>query len=139
MAGFYDEMRGVADELLDEFKQGSVQLRRETPGIPDPDAPWEPVEPTVETWDLKAAVRRVHQRYENGVLIVQTGDGVTFAVAAMLIIQNDVPVDPPVPVDVTDVKITDSLVIDGRVCAITNPVKIPGAGTVVAWKVFCAA
>ncbi|WP_379069544.1 hypothetical protein ACHMW4_03575 [Mesorhizobium sp. UC22_110] len=137
MADFYDEMRGVADDLLGEFKQGSVQLRRVTT-TPGPNE-WDPPTETTETWELKAAVRRVHQRYEDGVLIVQTGDVVTFAVTAMLIIQNDVPVDPPVPVDVTDVKITDSLVIDGRVCAITNPVKIPGAGTVVAWKVFCAA
>lgn len=137
MSNFYDEMRDVAHDLLGEFRQGFVQLKRVTT-VPGPNE-WDPPTETTETWELQAAVRRVHQRYENGVLIVQTGDVVTFAVAAMLIMQNDVPVDPPVPVSLTDVEITDSLVIDGRVCAITNPVKIPGAGIVVAWKVFCAA
>jgi len=118
-AKLYDELRGVADDLLGEFRQGSVLLKRVTT-VPGPNE-WDTPTETTETWELKAAVRRVHQRYENGVLIVQTGDIVTFAVP---------PVEPA---------ITDYLVIDGRVCAITSPVKIPGAGTVVAWKVFCAA
>jgi hypothetical protein len=81
---FYDEMQDMASELIDELKQGAVTLRRETPGAPDPAEPWVPVEPTVETWPLAAAVRRLHQRYENGALIVETGDMVTFAVPAVV-------------------------------------------------------
>ncbi|WP_448112572.1 hypothetical protein [Mesorhizobium amorphae] len=41
-------------------------------------------------------MRRVRQRYENGALIVQTSDVVTFAVAVMLVMQDNVPADPPV-------------------------------------------
>lgn len=65
-------------------------------------------------------VRRVHQRYENGILIVQTGDIVTFAVP------------PVVPI------LSDDLVIDGTVRAITNLRPTPSTGIVVAWKAFCA-
>lgn len=118
---FYEEMQDMASELLGELKQGVVTLKRETSGTPDPDAPWVPVDPTVETWPLAAAVRRLHQRYENGALIVETGDMVTFAVPAV------------VPA------VTDLLVIDGIERVITNLTPIPGAGTVVAWKAWCAA
>ena len=125
MAGFYNDMADMVLELLapgdeDGLGQGTVLLKRERPGVPDPEAPWEPVEPAVETWPLKAAVKRLHQRYENGVLIVETGDMVTFAVTA-----------------VTPV-VTDLLVIDGGDRAITNLIPLPGAGTVVAWKAWCA-
>ena len=115
---FYDEMQGVATELLTEFQQGTVSLKRVTVGPPPND--WTPGE-TVETLHpLKATVKRLHQRYENGVLIVETGDMVTFAV----------PEVEPV--------LTDTLVIDGVERAITNLTPIPPAGTVVAWKAWCA-
>lgn len=115
---FYEEMRGVADELLGEFKQGSVQLKRVTT-LPGPND-WTPGEEAVETHDLSATVKRVDQRYENGVLIVETVDIVTFAVPAV------------VPA------MTDLLVIDGRDRVITSLKPTPSAGTVVAWKAICA-
>lgn len=118
MAEFYDEMRGVADELLGEFAQGTVLLKRITT-IPGPNE-WDPPVETAVTYPLKATVKRLHQRYENGVLIVETGDMVTFAVPEV------------VPV------LTDTLVIDGQERAITNLTPIPPAGTVVAWKAWCA-
>jgi hypothetical protein len=111
---FYDEMQGVATDLLTEFAQGTVTLKRvtTTPGENEWDDPTE----TVETWPLKAAVKRVDQRYENGVLIVATVDIVTFAV----------PDTAPV--------ISDTLVIDGKERAITSLKPTPAAGTVAAWK-----
>ncbi|MER8999983.1 hypothetical protein NKJ52_20705 [Mesorhizobium australicum] len=121
MVDFYDDMQAMASEMLGEFNQGSVQLKRETPGVVDPDQPWVPVEPTVETWPLDAAVKRVDQRYENGILIVQTGDVVTFAVPEV------------VPL------LTDALIIDGIERVITSLLPTPSAGAVVAWKAFCAA
>lgn len=116
---FYDEMRGVADDLLAEFAQGSVQLKRvaTTPG----ENPWDPPTETAVTYPIKATVKRLHQRYENGVLIVETGDMVTFAVPEV------------VP------ELTDTLVIDGKERVITNLTPIPPAGTVVAYKAWCAA
>jgi hypothetical protein len=116
---FYGEMRGVATELLAEFKQGTVELKRvvSTPG-PNP---WDPPTETETRCHLSATAERLHQRYENGVLIVETGDMITFAV----------PEVEPV--------LTDTLIIDGKERVITNLTPIPPAGTVVAYKVWCAA
>lgn len=117
---FYDEMRGVADELLGEFKQGTVTLSRTVTAEPDPATPWIPGTETTTTYPLDAVVKRVDQRYENGVLIVQTGDIVTFAVPAV------------VPA------FTDKLVIDGIERVITSLRPTPAAGVTVAWKAFVA-
>lgn len=122
--GFYDEMADMARELLAPesdggLGQGVVELKRTTttPGA----NPWDPPTETATTYTLKAAVERLHQRYEGGVLIVETGDMVTFAVPA---------VTPA---------LTDTLVIDGKERAITNLTPVPGAGVAVAWKAWCAA
>jgi hypothetical protein len=121
MARFdYERMQQTATRLLDRFQQGTVQLVRVTPGTPDPATPWEPAAPTQTTYDLKATVTREHQRYENGVLIVETGDMVMFAVP-----------------EVTPV-LSDKLVIDGALRSITNLTPIPAAGDPVAWKAWCA-
>ncbi|MGN6538948.1 MAG: hypothetical protein ACTHKQ_24875 [Mesorhizobium sp.] len=123
MAGFYDDMADMVQELLapedeDGLGQGTVSLKRvtTTPGENE----WDPPTETSKTWPLKAAVKRVDQRYEDGVLIVATVDVVTFAVPST------------VPV------ITDALVIDGRQRAITSLKPTPAAGTVVAWKAVVA-
>jgi len=76
---------------------------------------------TSQTWPLSAAVKRLHPRYEGGVVTVETGDMVAFAVPAV------------VP------QLTDTLIIDGVERAITNLTPIPAAGTTVAWKAWCAA
>jgi hypothetical protein len=123
MPGFYDDMADMVQDLLlpdaeGGLGQGTVQLKRTvtTPGENE----WDPPTETVETWPLKAAVKRVDQRYENGVLIVGTVDIVTFAV----------PDTAPV--------MTDKLVIDGRERAITSLKPTPSAGTVVAWRAVVA-
>jgi len=121
MTGFdYGRMQGTATRLLDRFAQGTVSLKRVTTAAPDPETPWIPGAETVTTYPLSAAVKRLHQRYENGVLIIQTGDMVTFAVPEV------------VPL------ITDLLVIDGVERVITNLTPVPGAGVTVAWKAWCA-
>lgn len=118
---FYDEMRDeVASPLLAEFAQGTVTLKRVTTADPDPSTPWEPGTETTETWPLDAVVKRVDQRYENGVLIVATVDIVTFAVL------------PVTPV------LTDMIVIDGDERVITSLKPTPSAGTMVAWRAVVA-
>ncbi|WP_246675226.1 hypothetical protein [Mesorhizobium sp. B2-3-4] len=123
--GFYDEMAEMVTELLQSdadggLGQGIVQLKRETPGVPDPDQLWVPVEPSVETWPLEAVVRRVSQKYVDGTLIVATDNQVTFAVPEV------------VPA------MTDLLVIDGVELAMKDLRPIPPAGTVVAYIAFVA-
>ncbi len=115
---FYDEMQGVATELLGEFAQGEVSLKRVTVG-PQPNE-WTPGEETIETWPLKATVRRVSQKYVDGSLIVATDNQVTFAVPSVA------------PV------LTDKLVIDGVEHAMKDLRPIPGAGTSVAYIAFIA-
>ena len=114
MVGFYDEMADMAWELLAPEHEGGlghgiVQLKRVTTA-PWPDE-WTPGVETLATWPLSATAKRLHQRYENGVLIVQAGDMVTLAMPE---------VEP---------QITDKLVIDGAERAITNLTPIPPAGT----------
>jgi len=123
MAGFYDETRDMVQELLlpDEeggLGQGTVLLRRVTVGPPPNE--WTPGEETVAVYELSATVERLHQRYENGVLIVETGDMVTFSV----------PEVGPL--------LTDTLVIDGAERVITNFTPVPEAGTSVVWQAWCA-
>lgn len=124
MAGFYEEMKGMVSEVLlpdadGGLGQGTISLKRTTttPGAEE----WDPPTETTTTYPLDATVKRLHQRYEGGVLVIETGDLVTFAVPAV------------VPA------LTDMLVIDGVERAITNLTPIPGAGTVVAYKAWCAA
>jgi uncharacterized membrane protein len=121
--GFYDEMAEMVTELLqpDEdggLGQGTVELKRETPGTVDPAQPWVAVDPTTVFYPLDAAVRRVSQKYVDGSLIVATDNQVTFAVPEI------------VPA------MTDTLIIDGVELAIKDLRPIPPAGTVVAYIAF---
>lgn len=116
----YAKLQAKVSKLMPKVAQGAVQLKRvpTTPGA----NPWDPpVEGAPVLFDLDAVVTRLHQRYESGVLIVATGDMVTFAAPA---------VAP---------ELTDKLVIDGVERAITDLTPIPAAGEPCAWKAWCAA
>jgi hypothetical protein len=119
MADQYARFQNTADRLLTKWKQGKVILKRVTTSPPPNE--WTPGEETETRYDLSATVKRLHQRYENGVLIIETGDMVTFAV-------------PEVAPGLTDM-----LIVDGVERVITNLTKIPSAGTVVVYKAWCAA
>jgi hypothetical protein len=116
---FYEEMQTMATELLTEFKQGAVSLRRVTvtPGA----NPWDPPTRTTADTPLSATLKRMHRRYENGILVIETGDKVTFAV----------------PAGITPL-LTDQLVINGQARAITNLTAVPPSGTPVVYKAWCA-
>ncbi len=118
---FYDEMRDVATDLLGEFKQGAVSLKRITKADPDPSTPWIPGAETVMTYALDATVRRVAQKYVDGTLIVATDNQVTFAVPAV------------VPV------LVDRLIIDGAEHVMKDLRPLPAAGTPAAYIAFIAA
>jgi hypothetical protein len=113
----YASIAAEVADALGEVNQGTIVLKRVTVGAP-PNDYTEGAE-MVETWPLKATVKRMHQRYESGILIVETGDMVTFTTL------DTVPL------------ITDLITIDGRDRAITNLMPIPGAGTPVMWKAWC--
>jgi hypothetical protein len=115
---FYDEMRGVADELLTEFAQGVVKITKVTPGTPNPAQPWVPTMPTAETATLAATVRRVEQKYVDGTLIVGTEDQVMFALPAFV---------PDMSCEMS---------VDGRVRVMKDLRPIPAAGAAVAFVAF---
>lgn len=124
MAGFYDEMADMVQDLLlpdagGGLGQGTVLLKRTTttPGENE----WDPPTETTTTYTLKAAVRTVSQKYIDGTLIVAGDRQVTFAVPS-----------------VTPV-LTDLLTIDGKDNAMKDLRPIPGAGTVAAYIAFIAA
>lgn len=113
---------GIAAEVavaMEEVQQGTVALKRTTIGTPPNE--WTAGAETTVTYALKATVKRMHQRYEGGVLVIETGDMVTFAVP-----------------EVTPL-LTDRLVIDGVERVMTNLTPIPGAGVPVLWKAWVAA
>ena len=80
MVAPYDEMQGVATELLSEFAQRHGHAQVETPDTPGSDEPRVPVLPTVASYPLGVTVRCRHRRFENRVLIGE----VTFAVPAVV-------------------------------------------------------
>lgn len=118
MALDYSKIQKRVSGVMGKVAQGTVQLKRIV-SAPGPN-PWDPPTETPQTWPLSATVKRLHQRYENGVLIVETGDMVTFAVPE---------VEP---------LLTDKVIIDGVERVITNLTPIPPAGTVVAYRAWCA-
>jgi protoporphyrinogen oxidase len=120
---FYEEMQGVASEILAEFKQGTVQLVKLLRGEVNPNTPWIPDEPVQEFHDLDATVSTAYVEnasaaYQDGSLIEMSDLIVTCAV-------------PSVPVS-----LADSITIDGKAHAIKQINVIPSAGTPVAFKIF---
>lgn len=133
MAGFnYAAMQDKADTLLDRFKQGTVTLLRVTPGTPDPDEPWVPVDDTTVTYALKATVRSVEDRYVDGTTIFATDSMVT---ASPIMTKTHEDGDAVANVE-TELEVLpgDDMAIDGKVVTIVKTMRVPKAGTAVVWK-----
>lgn len=119
MADFYSEMNQMARDLLKPTSQGGlgqgeITLSRTTPGTPDEDEPWVPVEPTVTTETLDGAVRGVDKR------LVGTEAGSTVILASDLIAICTVPTMGYTAGDV--------LSVDGVPVHIVSVENIPAAG-----------
>lgn len=121
MADIYDEMAEMAAELLaptsqDGLGQGVIVLSK--PGSTTPPAnPWEPpivVEP--ETHTLKATAKGVSKEFVNGTTILATDIEITAAAFG------------------ADPDPADTLTIDGKVVTVVKIMRLPAAGTLVAWK-----
>jgi hypothetical protein len=125
----YAAIAAEVSNALGEVNQGTVVLKRAAVATGQ----------VVETLiSVSATVKRLHQRYEGGVLIVETGDMVTLPTTGMMTKDAGEDLSPPSSVTVTPA-LGDLLTIDGRDRAITNLTPIPGAGTPVMWKAWCAA
>ena len=110
---FYDEMQGVATELLDEFQQGAVVYNH--PGE-DTGTEWDPQPGSPTPYPLDAAVRGVQSKYLQDGYISASDLQVTAAVFAIDPVQSG------------------TISIDGREHEIIEIQKLPGAGVIVAWR-----
>lgn len=125
MADFYADMAKMAKDLLKPTSQGglgqgAITLTRVTPGAPNPDRPYDPVQPVTQTTTLNGAVRGVNKE------LVGTEIGGTIIVAS----------DRQAICDVPSIAYTagDVLTVDGvpvNVLAVEN---IPAAGIPAAVK-----
>lgn len=126
MADFYEEMRGVAIELLsptsqDGLGQGNVQLVRYTAGTP-PAEPWLPPNPPTRTATvLKAAAKGVSKALVG--LPVEDGGQIVATDLEVIAAPWGGSYDP-----------TDVLEIDGVPVTVLSVQNIPAAGIVCAVK-----
>lgn len=114
----YDRMQGTATRLLGRFSQGVCTLTHSVPGTPDPETPWEPGEPTVTTYTLQATVRGVSKDLVDGTTILASDLEITAAAFGA----------EPDP--------ADTVTIDGKAVTLVRVIRVPAAGTVVAWKLI---
>ena len=64
---FYQDMQGVAKDLLGEFNQGGISLIKITPGS-GPD--WNPGEPTETPHPVNGVIFGVAEKYVDGTLVL---------------------------------------------------------------------
>jgi len=112
---FYDEMQGVATELLDEFNQGT--LRYIHPGEPTGPA-YDPQPGLPTAYDVDGVVRGVSQQYVDGSYVLATDQQATISVFGREPTAEGV------------------LEVDGNDRQIVRVDRLPGAGTVVAYRLI---
>ena len=125
MSDFYDDLADMASELLAPTSsgglgQGVIHLIRVTPGVPDSDKPWLPVQPTEQTELLKGAVKGVSSKLvgtEVGSAVILASDREAICAAPAMQYQAG-----------------DVLSVDGVRVNILSVQRIPEAGTTVAVK-----
>lgn len=111
--GFYDEMQGVAREVLTEFAQGTVNYVKLTRSNGPVDNPGQPVR---TLYPIKSSVAGVSQTY----------------IAKGLAVASDLQVIAPVdPLYTPDMK--GSVEVDGITYKITQVIPKPAAGTPVVY------
>lgn len=112
--GFYEEIQAFASETLAEFRQGTVTLTR-TPITPE--TGWgEPTYGTPVVYTLDAVVRAVEDKFVDGTTVYATDRQVMCGVLPVEILPGD------------------ALEIDGKAVTIVKTMRIPAAGTAVAWR-----
>jgi hypothetical protein len=114
--GFYDEMQDVATELLEEFDQGALYLVRRAKTVTDTARPWDRTIGAPGKTALSGTVRAVQESYIDGRDVVGGERQVTFAYPGF------------------EPAIDDKIEIDGVEVATVKAIRIPDAGTPVAYR-----
>ena len=128
----YLRFHATADRLVGKWKQGTVTLTRTIQGAPNPETPWIPAPSETRTYTLDAVVRDVATKYVDGTEILATDVQVTASTKMSWTATNGVAITPstvryePSPGDV--------MAIDGDGVTIVKTMRIPRAGTALAWR-----
>lgn len=127
---FYQGLQDLTSDLLPQFEQGSVVLRRYVRAT-DPAYP-DDAGPVVDTLDysMSAAVNGVEQKYVNGSTIIATDEQVVCAIKAINREGTKVSVTP---------RMGDEVYIDGKKRAIKAIKTVPPAGVPVVNIIFIEA
>lgn len=121
---FYRDLQAVVNDVLPQFRQGTVVLRRVTRAA-DPSPSTVGAVVSTQEWTLAAAVPKdVPKKYINGTTIVE---GDLMVVAAVRAISPAVDVDP---------QMTDVLVVGGVQRTIKAVKQVPLTGIPVAFQIF---
>lgn len=119
MAKFdYAKMQATASRLLDRFNQGVITITKPGTEAPGPN-PWDPpviTDPVTHT--LSATAKPVSEEFINGTTIIATDIEITAAVFG------------------ADPDPADQMQVDGKPVTIIKVMRIPAAGTVVAWRLI---
>lgn len=119
---FYDEMQGVATELLTEFDQGGLAVV--SPGSSSGD-PWNPQPGADVIRRFKGVLRGVSAQYVDGSLVLAT----------------DLQCTAPAFADGHEPTLSDTLSNNGAILQIVKVERIPAATAepAIAWRIFCRA
>ena len=134
----YDKFQAKASKDLAKWAQGTITLTRSVTGSPDPGAnPWDPPPiGEIKVYKLDAVARAVESKYVDGTTVFATDIMVT-ASASMSLLTVDG--EAPAEVEIAEVDFLpgDAMAVDGGAVTVIKTMRIPRAGTVVAWKVIC--
>ena len=123
--GFYDEMAGVANDLLTEFSQATAILIREGSGVGPADNPGQG---ELSRYQHKGVpVRGISQKYIDGKDIIATDQQAVLSVAQ---------INPLTKAAITPSvrpTVKDTLTIDGTKYRILKDLTVPAVGTPVAY------
>ena len=128
----YLRFQATADRLLADWKQGTITITRTIQGTPDPETPWIPAPSETRTYTLDAVAKDVSTKYVNGTTVLSTDVQVTASTKMMWTATNGSPITAaevryePSPGDV--------MAIDGKGVTMVQTMRIPRAGTAVAWR-----
>ena len=114
---YLEDQRMVSEEMASVSQGTVVYTITGAPTGPE----WNPTPGTPVSYTLDATVQGVEADYVDGSLILATDKQVTCAVFG------------------AEPSLAGTITIDGKVCQIVRVDKVPGAGTVIAWRIFVRA
>ena len=135
MVTFYEEMQGIATDLLTEFNQGSLHLIRVERAEPDPAKPWIRDLMSERKYAVKGVVQVITKKlmddFASNPILVPTDQIATIETHGTLVEIDGSPVaNERVAIEPSA---SDKFLVDGETRRIIGVRRIPDAGTAVVW------